>query len=439
MKNEMNKIKKLLEGGADFIFDNSQTVGNIYKPSLYNDEPQVYYYMSYFKDKYSKNYSDNSVASGVAFNKKRALLKLLGETLERYALSINNNKKFIYGSYSELKKIYKNVLNPLDVFPFSEKQIKVLKLDKQNLLFTKLHWVKGINLLNNEPVLIPGQLIFVPYIYQETEPLIISPISTGAAAGQTYEDALYRGICEVVERDSFMITYLNKLPCSKINLHAIKNGNLKQILDQLIRYKIEVYLIDITTDLKIASVAAVLVDRTELGPAISVGLKAGFDIVDTIIGSIEEAVMLRSWLRDKFVYLDPKYQREKIIRNIDDRAHYWFTVKMINRLNFWLESNKLKTIKSEFLHSSKDHLNKALKLLNHKNIDVIYFDLTDKKIEKYGYKIVKVIIPDLQPLYLDEKYACFRKLRLYQAPVNMKIFKRPKKENQLNKIPHPFL
>lgn len=330
------------------------------------------------------------------------------------------------------------MLNPLDVFPFSKKQAKLLKLNKQNLLSAKLHWVEGKSLFTNKPILIPAQLVFAPYIYLRSEPLIMWPISTGAAAGQTYEDALYKGICEVIERDSFMIAYLNKLPCIKIDVYN-QNRKLKQMFHYLARYKIELHVIDITTDLKITSIAVILVDKAGQGPAVVVGLKAGFNVNDTIMGAIEEALMLRGWLRDKFIYLDPDYKRRKIIQSIDDRAHYWFTTKTIKHLNFWLKSNKLKTIRSNILQSSENYLYKALQLLKQKNIDVICFNLTDKKIKKYGYKIVKVIIPASQSLYLDERYAYLGKSRLYEAPVGMKAFKKPKQENQLNKIPHPFL
>ncbi|MEK7494978.1 MAG: YcaO-like family protein [Patescibacteria group bacterium] len=438
-RNKIQEASSFLEKGVLFLNENPKITEGFSRTYLYNDEPKVYYYVCYFKDKYSKNYSEDSVAAGVSFNKERALLKLFGETIERYALTINNNKKLIYGNYSSLKEIYKNILNPLDVFSFSKKQMKGLKLNKKNLLSTKLHWVKGSSLLTNKHILIPAQLVFTPYVYQNSEPLIMWPLSTGAAAGQTLEDALLNGICEVVERDAFMIAYLNKLPCAKIDLNHLKNKKLQQILDNLSRYNIEVHIIDITTDLKILAVAAILIDRTGQGPAVTVGLKAGLDVYDVIVGAIEEAIMLRTWIRDKFIYQDPEYKRKKVIQTIYDRAHYWFGVESIDHLDFWLKSKKLKIIEPKTLSSSQECLDKILKLLKQKNINVIYFNLTDKTIEKYKYKIVKVIIPALQPLYLDDFYPYFGKLRLYETPVNMKIFNRPKKENQLNKIPHPFL
>jgi len=77
--------------------------------------------------------------------------------------------------------------------------------------------------------------------------------------------------------------------------------------------------------------------------------------------------------------------------------------------------------------------------LGSKEYDVIYVDITAPKIGKYGVKVVKVIIPQLQPLHLDEKYPYLSFRRLYEAPVDMGVLTRAKTFNELNKIPHPFL
>ena len=168
------------------------------------------------------------------------------------------------------------------------------------------------------------------------------PISTGAASGKSLESAIYKGICEIVERDAYMIGYLNELPLPQIDFKKIKNIKLQKMVSSLERYQIDLYLINITTDLKIPSIAAILVDRSGQGPVISLGLKTGFDNIDTIIGAVEEALMIRSWVRDKFVYLEPKYKRNKIIKTVEDRAHLWFNKNALKYLDFWLKTKKNK-------------------------------------------------------------------------------------------------
>ncbi len=74
-----------------------------------------------------------------------------------------------------------------------------------------------------------------------------------------------------------------------------------------------------------------------------------------------------------------------------------------------------------------------------KNIEAVYVDITDKEIRKYGFVVVKVVIPQLQPLYLDERYAYLEEKRLRDAPIKMGLLKYSKTKNKFNKIPHPFL
>jgi ribosomal protein S12 methylthiotransferase accessory factor len=55
------------------------------------------------------------------------------------------------------------------------------------------------------------------------------------------------------------------------------------------------------------------------------------------------------------------------------------------------------------------------------------------------FEIVKVVIPSLHPLYLNEKYKCFGGERIYDIPVKLGYYEKPLKEEELNQIPHFFL
>lgn len=436
ISNKLIGLNKAIELGFEFVANNPSIVTSISKLSLYNDEPKLYQYSSYLKDSYGLVKDANELtASGISFKKKNAIIKLLGEAMERYSLTTNNNGNLIYKDYNELNSAGKLSLNPQNI----------IQLDKEilshKILSTKLHWLEGKSLMSDNEVLVPAQIIYVPYIHADTEPCLQIPISTGAAAGTSLESAIYRGICEGIERDSFMIHYLNKIHSPLIDLKdlAKKARDLNKIMTILSRYKLELFILDITTDLGMPSFAAIILDKTGLGPAVSVGLKSGLDIKQDIIGAIEESLMTRSWIRDKFVYLEPSYKREKIIRTIEDRAHFWFSLDSIKYLDFWLKNNNVKKINIKTFKRSENELQDTIKLLKNKKIEVIYVDITDKKIKKYNFVVVKVIMPQLQPLYLDGRYPYLGGIRLYDAPVKMGVLKKTKTEHQLNKIPHPFL
>lgn len=432
-------VSNFLDRISRFVVDNPKIVKKIYKIPNYNDEPQLYNYSAQFIDGNSLKVSKDSIASGASFEKNSALLKLLGETAERYSLSTYDRNLLVYKSFNQLVNSKENVLDPwqLALLPefFGENKREVLK-------DSKFSWIIGKSLVTDKKILVPTQLVYVPYLYHKSEPILQLSISTGAAAGETIYDAIYRGICEVIERDSFMIHYYNNLSSPRINLQALGSKKILRIIKIFRRYNLELCINDITTDIGVPAVVATVIDRTGMGPAVCVGLKAGFDMNQNVIGATEEALMVRSWVRDEYMYLKPKHSSPKIISSIEERANFWCPTGTIHYLDFWLSAtnNKGPYELRKFRRSSyKEKVTELIRILGLKGYDVVYVDITAPKICKYDVKVVKVIIPQLQPLHLDEKYPYLTFRRLYNAPVDMGVLGRPKAFEELNNIPHPFL
>lgn len=413
-----SSINSLIAQGFRFISDNTNIIKGIYKHVSYNDEPKLYGYSVSFTD--SSNPKGEADAGGLSFNQNTAILRALGETIERFSMSINDETKFKLASFRNLTKLYIAALDPHDLCSFSD-----TRKPTDNLRTIPLQWIEGKSLSTNEKIFIPAQLIYVPFIYQNSEPELSVPISTGAAAGSGLADALYRGICEVVERDSFMIAYLNKISSPHINLSSVDNGLFLNTLEAFRRYNLELIVLNLTTKLQIPSFAAIILDRTGIGPSVSVGLKAGFNSSNAIMGAIEEAQMVRFYSRDLASNnIGVKDNHE--IQTIEDRARLWYPTSMIKHLDFWLKRKTYKMLNSPKVGSSERNLQKAVSLLKQNGVDVLYVDITDRLVKKYGFTVVKVVIPQLQPLYLDERNPYFQHNRLV-------------KNNDLNKIPHPFL
>ncbi|MFH1827198.1 MAG: YcaO-like family protein [bacterium] len=426
-------IVNILEKYSKFANNSNDIILNIQKLPWYNDEPKIFSYSVNYKNKYGV---DNNIASGFSFNKKIALIRALGETAERYCIDNYSPRNVLTSSIKNIKIPH---LDPLSIVAFSKNQLKKSSFKKFRVnRDTRFKWVTGVSLTEDKIVSVPSQLITINN-KKESEAMILNPISTGAAAGLSLSNALYRGICEIIERDGFMISYLNKLPMAKIDLLPIKNKTIRKFLEIFYRYNLELVVLDITTDLGVPSFAALTLDRTGLGPAVSVGLKAGLDNISCIIGAVEESLMTRSWLRDKFIYNNPDYKREDKITNIVDRAHLWFPIKSIKYLDFWLGNKKIKKIGRKKLSFSTNQLVTILKILKKRGMEVVYVNITHPKIKKHGIVVIKAFISKSQPLYLDERYPYLGGNRLYEVPVKLGFLKVAKQESQLNKIPHPFL
>lgn len=423
----LNKVTK-------FLSENEGILKEIYRAPLYNDEPKIFNYSAKYVTMYKNNFE---VSSGVSFDKKLALIRVLGETIERHSINKFKPKILVTGTKDKIEN-FGEYLDPLTISPFSQKQLKQESFKKFKISKkSKFNWTNAFSINKNKNIFLPCQLISFNYSQPIWEPTILPIISTGTAFALNHEDALYRGLCEIVERDAFIISYLNKLPSPKIDLESIKDEYLNNILQNLRRYKLEVIVLDLTTDIDIPVFASIIVDRTGFGPSISIGLKSGFEIKDVIIGAIEESLMTRGWIRDKFIYFNPDYKKTKEIKNIEQRAYIWFSKDMIKNLSFWLKGKKF--VKININHKKNNSLKETIKVLGRNGMNVIYKDITPKEVKRSGFIVLRVIVPEMQALYLDERFKFLGNKRLYETPIKLNFTNRRKNESDFNDIPHPFL
>jgi len=443
MKTEDSRqVIRLIKKAIKLIDKKYKIIHSFHEVPRYNDEPKFFQYSVKLYNTSLLSDSKESVekfTGGAAMDKEKALMKALGEAVERYCLAIYKENQFIKASIKELKELNNSFLDPFLISAFSKRQLssknfKIFNFNEN----TKFNWVKGYSLARNRQLLVPAQLIYVPYKYFKGEKVIRLPITTGAASGFSLNDAIYRGFCEVVERDAFMITYLNKLPCGKVDLDL--NEDLSSIKNYFQRYNLELYVFDITNNIEIPTFLAIIVDRTGFGPAVSLGLKTSLNYKEAIIGAIEESQHSRPWIRN--CMLGTQKTKNKDSSGLEERGLFWSDKKMIKHLDFLLKNKNHKDISEilpKFSVNGFKKLDEILNIVKRHKLEVIFVDVTRPEIGKIGFKVVKVVIPQLQPLYLDENFKYLGCERLYSVPKALSYTQNKTKEENLNKIPHPFL
>lgn len=418
------KIKSLLPK-----LTNSQDgpIWDIYEESHFNDEPKIVRFSAKLaiKNWVPTKHSNIEYAGGTSFIRSRAIVKVIGESVERYSLTQYSQNELIKGKQKSLK-------NTMELSTLAGVKA-TSNLANQNLL-----WIKSHSLFDNKRYLVPAQLVFVPYTFVKNEPILRLPITTGAASGTSSYGALYRAICECVERDAFMIFYLNKLSAPRVKIRD--NKALLAIENYLKRYLLELHLFEITTDIAIPTMLAVVVDKTGKGPAISVGAKTSLKSFKAAVGAIEEALHTRLWVKGEMFKKHNlkaiEAKRHQII-TFRERGLFWSSLSRIDDLAFLLKSSS-KTEATSTNKERKDsqmNFNSALKKLRECNLNGFYVDVTTPGLAKLGFKAVKVIIPKLQPLYLHENMRYWTGERLSTVPKKLGY----KKTDKLNEIPHPFL
>ncbi len=389
------------------------------------DDPQTFQYSSSVNANEidTDGFKEITICTGSSIHsEEEALGKCLIEALERKASLTYKNSNFIYSSYSKLVDLKKIAINPLLFSPFSQEQLCQEKYKRFNINKSSIiPWMEADNLTCNKKMMIPAELIYFNFM---TDTKIAIPISTGTAAGSTRDDAILRGIYEVIERDAFMLRYLSQTTGKEI---LPKNsGELKVIHEICTNYRLQARFIDITVDMPIPTVLAILTNVTNVGPSVSLGLKTHPDYKEGILGSFMEALQTRTWLRHHCEdHAQKDINKNDVIHTFEERGSYWYNKNMLPHLSFFIE--KIKKIDMKQDKKSTLTLVEILELLKDKGYEVFVVDLTPKEYASIPLSVVKVIIPGFQSLYLDEEFPYLGGKRLNNIT------------HKFNTIPHPFL
>jgi len=390
----------------------SKYFGNLRASFKFTDEPKFYQFSCISEDLEVES-------SALDINETKAKVRSLSEYLERFCLN-NISKKMYFERYLDISD---NSLNPSRLLNFREEDMRMnIKEYSDKINSTKIHWVKGRDESSLKEIFVPAQQIYVTDFFEE--PLIRPRISTGAATHNSHLEAINNGIMENIERDSFMINYLSKNKIPRIKL----DGKLMQIENYFSRYLLELNIFETTTDLEIPSFMCLNFDRTSLGPSVSVGLKAGLNPKSAITGAIMESQQVRQWMRFLYYKDNPKVPSEKReIIEAKDRGLFWYGIDKIKNLDYMANNPKLKNINE--IKTPKISKEDLVHYLKDKKIDTYSVDISHKKIRESGFHVVKVVQPQLHPLFLDERFPCFYSERLDKHLKNKKV----------NYFPHPFI
>jgi len=390
-------------------------LGKLEQRKFSNDIPFFYVYAC--ERPSGKNKVNVSHGFGGSEDEAEAISFAIFEAIEHYCILHERRDLFIKGSFNKLKD---KAINPIRYEAFSKKQLSIKK--NKDLIISsekRYNWLQGYSLTKKREVLIPASLAYASYNSKEySEPTIRKPISTGAACGPTTSFAIARGLCEIIERDSYMISFLPEMP-KKLVVIRKKDGDVFNFINRFKKYGLELYFIDTTLDTGVFSVVSILVDRTGCGPAVCAGLGSSLEPERSIETSAIEA--LRSYATSRELYF-----QEKNIKPPKKNSFDWFSWK---RHLIWSSPHMIKEVEKVIASARKVSLPKPklfktdhekvlylTKKISKLGCEVIYVDMTIPEIEKYGLKVIKVSCPEMVPLWHDERYPYLGAKRLREVP-----------------------
>lgn len=394
----------------------------------YPDEPKIHIYQTY-----------NKGGGGDFFSKNKALWRAVGESIER-SIWVDHDEPYRgKTNFTNYDKLSGRKLNIQKLPGFSSAQLRKYKILQFDTKTTSFEWVTAYSHTSKSKIWIPLQLVSGHYSRSHVpsrEPMLRWSVSTGLATGRSLVEALSKGALEVIERDAFMITYLNKIPPPRVNLKdmAKNDPRFADMYESFKRYRLELTVFSLPTDFYTNVLCAAIVDRTGKGPALTLGAKADPDFYQAFWGAVQECHFIRYGMKDRFT---KTYSAERM--QLEDRQIYWAQLEHLGQLDFFFTGPE-KTVAELEKKFPVDTMNPAsiFKILTtecrDKGYSLIGFDLQNKTTNRLGFWTAQVLIPELQPLHLDESIPYLGGPRLQEVPAALGYTPLA----ALNTIPHPF-
>ena len=187
-------------------------------------------------------------------------------------------------------------------------------------------------------------------------------------------------------------------------------------------------------------ILSVVRDLTPGRPVLFVSPRADLDAEAAILGSLTDVFRAGLWPNTTKEEIAAVYARPHALSTIYERRMYWTDPSRFADAEFLFKNPAQKIPGKRFNGATvKDKLQQLKAILKEKSLDTIIINLTSPLAQEFGISIMGALIPKLYPMYLDEHYKYLGIERLYHAPVAMRVLQKPKKEEEMNPIPHPML
>jgi thioglycine synthase len=319
---------------------------------------------------------------GKGITSQQAFASAFMEFIERFCARRLSDDHVIVAAYEE---IIDTALDP---------QRCVLPRSSGYMPDQTLEWVWGRSLTQEEDVLVPANMVYLPYEHHPSLKTITYEDSNGLASGNCLEEAILHALLELIERDTAFIVEYNRLVLPDLVLDAIPDEGLSTLLSSIEHADLTCHIKDARHDLGIATFSAFLQGESTDGKAYAQAWGTHLNPGIALSRSLTEALQM--------------YPRCK---NYDD----W---RISGPLDYYCQHSEyttcLSTVPDLTTGDIKATLDLCVDRLQKKGVEVIVVDLS---MPDLPFAAVRVVAPGLQPYTIRTEPRLSR--RLLSVPVKM--------------------
>lgn len=378
-------------------------------------------------------------SAGKGRTDSEAIRAALGEAVEHYCASQVNKQSTRLTSLEELP----DAVTPLECVLYSDAQYARAKLPYHRWQpQDSLTWTPMRELPLGREVFAPAQLVYLTFTAQREEDFLTTPNSNGLAAGPDLEFAILNGLYELIERDGFLITWMNKLPAPEVEF-AGANDLAQSIKEHYARYGTEIRVFNVSTDIPVYVMMAMALDRTGEGPAVLVGLGCHLDPQVALNKALLEICQVHPSETHRYKEERPaqRLRSYEDVRTLEDHGAFLTAPERIGECSFLLDNGRAQSageMPNRSQGSVEADLQACVDALVNAGCRVLYADLTTPDVADYGFRVVRTIATGLQPMHFGHGEERLGGRRLFEVPHTLGHAEGVRGEGDLNPCPHPL-
>lgn len=369
--------------------------------------------------------------TGSSVSTTEARIPALGELLERYCATIYSEQNFVVSSARSLTG---NCLSLAAVPQCSMRELldplcPVSPPDQD----IPIRWVRSVCLTEDRDCFVPACMVYPALTHCNSGERFAFPISTGCAAHVSMEQAVIAGLCEVLERDAISLTWLQMLSLPELISDSVPNDLSPEWQAHLFSSKdIHCRFFDATTDIGIPTVYGIQHVERDRRACYIASCATDLDFPAALSKVRRDMAVSSIGFRHPRSFPD---HREDC-SGLWDGAIYMARSDMSHAYNFLLGHSVGVNFVDLNAKAETDDLSTLLRRLSGLGHPVYAVDLTTDEALHAGMRVVKVLVPTLQPLSFSYRARFLGHPRLYTAPKRMgyKVLS----EDEINPWPQPF-
>lgn len=365
-------------------------------------------------------YRNFAIGGGAATTRELALAKTVGECVERYCAAIYDKQQFPLCSYKEAPFA---CVHPGRFALYRADQYSHPEFDFDE--FTEdapVRWVQAANLATGAQEAVPASMVFVPYFFYENgdETPIVQPISSGLSCHCSFEEAVVGGICEVIERDNFMITWQAKLSRRKIRKQSLSAKN-RDLIRRFEEVGYDIHLMDISNETTITGILAVATHtKTDFVPLV-VAASVALSPEEAVKKALEELAHTERYayqIKNELPRLAPHPEYDNVLGQVH-HVNFWVNPGVSEHAAFLYGSEETMDFADLVDHSQEtaaEEMTRLVSLIKNSGYEVLVTDITSSDIRSLGMTVIRAIIPGYHPLFMGYHKRPLGSERLWTIP-----------------------